>query len=153
LLRADLAHPFDSFILQKGAQFLRRATQQPAFAAFIQSESEPGLTVQTDAQFAEWVKGDVRTEYHPVVSAPFNPLLIRAVKPSADDDPGGDTQGTASMLPRSQNGVVDPNLLVYGTSNVRLVDLSVLPLHLSTHPQSVAYAIAEAAAPIILAAN
>ncbi len=57
------------------------------------------------------------------------------------------------MLPRSQNGVVDPQLKVYGTSNVRVVDLSVLPLHLSTHPQSVAYAIAEAAAPLILAAN
>ena len=64
----DLAHPFDSFILQKGAQFMRRATQQPAFAAFIQSESEPGPAVQTDAQFADWVKGDVRTEYHPIVS-------------------------------------------------------------------------------------
>ena len=57
------------------------------------------------------------------------------------------------MLPRSQNGVVDPNLLVYGTNNVRVVDLSVVPIHLSTHPQSVAYAIAEKAAEIILAAK
>jgi len=57
------------------------------------------------------------------------------------------------MMARNQRGVVDANLLVYGTSNVRVVDLSVLPIHLSTHPQTVAYAIAEAAAPIILATN
>jgi len=57
------------------------------------------------------------------------------------------------MMARNQRGVVDANLLVYGTSNVRVVDLSVLPVHLSTHPQTVAYAIAEAAAPIILATN
>jgi choline dehydrogenase-like flavoprotein len=61
-------------------------------------------------------------------------------------------QGTASMLPREEGGVVDPALLVYGTSNVRVVDLSVMPIHLSTHPQSVAYAIAEKAAEIILKA-
>lgn len=39
------------------------------------------------------------------------------------------------MLPRELGGVVDPTLKVYGTSNVRVVDLSILPLHVTVHPQ------------------
>ena len=39
------------------------------------------------------------------------------------------------MLPRELGGVVDSKLRVYGTKNIRVVDLSVLPLQLSVHPQ------------------
>ena len=46
-----------------------------------------------------------------------------------------DTTGTLSMVPRSSNGVVDPELLVYGTENVRVVDLSIMPLHIAAHTQ------------------
>ena len=46
-----------------------------------------------------------------------------------------DTCGTASMLPRDLGGVVDSELKVYGTQNLRIMDLSVLPLHISAHPQ------------------
>lgn len=51
--------------------------------------------------------------------------------------------GTASMTPRSNGGVVDSNLLVYGTSNLRIVDCSVIPLQLSSNIQTLAYAIGE----------
>ncbi|KAF8876180.1 GMC oxidoreductase [Infundibulicybe gibba] len=57
--------------------------------------------------------------------------------------------GTASMLPRADGGVVDSNLIVYGTKNLRVVDASILPLHMSCHPQSTIYALAEKAADII----
>lgn len=40
------------------------------------------------------------------------------------------------MLPREKNGVVDANLCVYGTKNVRIADLSVVPLHVASHTQS-----------------
>lgn len=54
------------------------------------------------------------------------------------------------MLPREQGGVVDSNLLVYGTSNLRIVDASIMPLHIATHPTSALYGIAERVAEMIL---
>ena len=56
----------------------------------------------SDAALAEYIKNTCSCVYHPV--------------------------GTASMLPREDGGVVDHNLKVYGTANVRVVDASILPL-------------------------
>jgi len=42
--------------------------------------------------------------------------------------------GGNAMLPRNVGGVVDPQLLVYGTTNVRIVDGSVFPYQPSAHP-------------------
>lgn len=39
------------------------------------------------------------------------------------------------MLPQESGGVVDHKLIVYGTTNLRVVDLSTLPLHIAAHPQ------------------
>ncbi|GAA5883723.1 hypothetical protein JCM16303_004791 [Sporobolomyces ruberrimus] len=121
---AYLQSPLDLFLLAKSAQFIRKVASQPALAQYIESEAEPGLDVQTDAQFEAWIRSVVRTEYHPV--------------------------GTAAMLPRKDNGVVDPWLSVYGTRNVRVVDMSIAPIHVASHTQSLAYAIAEKAAAIML---
>lgn len=46
-----------------------------------------------------------------------------------------DTAGTLSMLPRNKNGVVDAGLRVHGTRNIRVVDLSIVPLHVAAHTQ------------------
>lgn len=40
------------------------------------------------------------------------------------------------MLPRAKGGVVDPTFKVYGTTNLRVVDLGVIPLQLACHTQS-----------------
>ncbi|KAF8876241.1 hypothetical protein BD779DRAFT_1560887, partial [Infundibulicybe gibba] len=45
------------------------------------------------------------------------------------------------MLPRADGGVVDSNLVVYGTKNLRVVDASVIPMHLSCHPHGTIYAL------------
>jgi choline dehydrogenase len=53
------------------------------------------------------------------------------------------------MMDRALGGVVDPQLKVYGTANVRIVDASVLPMQVSGHLTSTLYAVAERAADII----
>ena len=47
------------------------------------------------------------------------------------------------MLPRDNGGVVDARFRVYGTRNIRVIDLSVLSMHTAVHPQATVYAIAE----------
>lgn len=57
--------------------------------------------------------------------------------------------GSAAMMARELGGVVDSELKVYGTENVRVVDASILPLQLSGHLTSTLYAVAERASDII----
>jgi choline dehydrogenase-like flavoprotein len=54
--------------------------------------------------------------------------------------------GTCAMLPRDMGGVVDNSFKVYGTSNVRVVDLSVIPLQVAGHSTALLYGVAEWAA-------
>jgi choline dehydrogenase-like flavoprotein len=53
------------------------------------------------------------------------------------------------MMPRELGGAVDSSLKVYGTSNVRVVDASVMPFQVSGHLTSTIYAIAEKASDMI----
>ncbi|KAH6986652.1 hypothetical protein EDB80DRAFT_590349 [Ilyonectria destructans] len=57
--------------------------------------------------------------------------------------------GTCSMMPRSAGGVVDHRLRVYGVQRLRVVDASVMPLHVRGNIASSVYAIAERAADMI----
>ena len=51
--------------------------------------------------------------------------------------------GTCAMMPHDLGGVVDADLLVYGTDNVRVVDTSIFPLVPTAHLSAVVYAVAE----------
>jgi choline dehydrogenase len=53
------------------------------------------------------------------------------------------------MMSKGFGGVVDPELRVYGTRNVRVVDGSILPMKISGHPTATLYAVAERAADIL----
>ncbi|KAA1477085.1 GMC oxidoreductase [Dentipellis sp. KUC8613] len=86
-------------------------------------EVNPGPEVQSDEELKKWIKTTAGTTFH--------------------------TAGSCSMLPREDNGVVDNRLKVYGTANIRVVDLSVLPLHIASHTQAWVYGLAEQAADII----
>lgn len=55
------------------------------------------------------------------------------------------------MMPRDLGGVVDEELRVYGTRNVRVVDASAMPFQVSGHLTSTLYAIAEKASDLIKA--
>ncbi|KAI2623807.1 hypothetical protein GGS21DRAFT_494132 [Xylaria nigripes] len=57
--------------------------------------------------------------------------------------------GTCRMLPRELSGVVDERLIVHGTSNIRVVDASMIPLEPLGNIQTTVYAVAERAADLI----
>jgi choline dehydrogenase-like flavoprotein len=54
--------------------------------------------------------------------------------------------GTCAMLPRDMGGVVDNDFRVYGTGNVRVVDMSMVPVQVAGHSTALIYGIAEWAA-------
>jgi len=54
------------------------------------------------------------------------------------------------MLPLRDGGVVDPELRVYGTRNLRVVNASVIPVLISAHIQTAVYGIAERAADMVV---
>lgn len=56
------------------------------------------------------------------------------------------------MMSRELGGVVDSDLKVYGTANVRVIDGSVIPTQLSGHMSATVYAVAERAAEILVKA-
>ncbi|KAI0141662.1 hypothetical protein GGR57DRAFT_509031 [Xylariaceae sp. FL1272] len=57
--------------------------------------------------------------------------------------------GTCRMLPRELGGVIDNRLIVHGTSNIRVVDASMIPLEPLGNIQTTVYAVAERAADFI----
>lgn len=57
--------------------------------------------------------------------------------------------GTTAMLPREKAGVVSPELVVYGTRNLRVVDAGIFPLVSRGNIMSLVYAVAEKAADVI----
>ncbi|RPD56267.1 GMC oxidoreductase [Lentinus tigrinus ALCF2SS1-7] len=104
-------------------KFCRKVAQTEPFKSVLGREVNPGPDVKTDEDISLWLKKYLTTVHH--------------------------TASTCSMLPRDKGGVVDPELKVYGTQKLRVVDLSVVPLIPSAHTQSIVYAIAEQAADII----
>lgn len=107
-----------------GSQFARRVAQTEPLASAWVAEVDPGEAVQTDEQWEAFARANLLSFYHPA--------------------------GTCAMLPRGDGGVVDASLTVYGTANLRVVDNSIMPVLLSAHIQTAAYAIAEVAAEIII---
>ncbi|KAK7683857.1 hypothetical protein QCA50_013235 [Cerrena zonata] len=119
---------FDLKVLVGIAKWVRSTwIQTTPFQNIVASLNFPGSEVQTDDQWITFVKNNIQSQSH--------------------------TTGTCSMLPKSDGGVVDPTLKVYGTSNVRVVDLSVMPQQFSGHPQALTYMIGEKGADLIKAAN
>ncbi|KAL9034668.1 MAG: hypothetical protein Q9180_005275 [Flavoplaca navasiana] len=57
--------------------------------------------------------------------------------------------GTCAMMPKDLGGVLDEQLIVYGTTNLRVMDASIFPLEPRGNLQSSVYAVAERASDII----
>ena len=120
-----LSNAYDQQALIEAGKFARRiANSEPIKSAWT-VETEPSEAVQTDEQWLAFARKAMGSFYHPC--------------------------GTCAMLPRSKGGVVDSNLRVYGTTNLRVVDNSIIPVIPSAHIQTAAYGIAEVAAAKIIA--
>lgn len=85
----------DLDFLVQGIKLARRLASEHPFSAYIVQELYPGLNVQTDMQLKEYARRFGGMSFNPV--------------------------GTAAMAPREYMGVVSPDLLVYGTINLRVV--------------------------------
>ncbi|PPR03689.1 hypothetical protein CVT24_007410 [Panaeolus cyanescens] len=79
----------------------------------------------SDEDWKKWIQDNFNTVSHPV--------------------------GTASMMRRNLGGVVDAQLKVYDTTNVRVVDASMMPTQISAHLSATLYGVAEKAADLIKA--
>ncbi|KAF5336812.1 hypothetical protein D9758_015847 [Tetrapyrgos nigripes] len=120
-------HDIETKNFVEAAKFLRKLAQTAPLSDILQVEHNPGPEVQDQKDLEDWAKKGSITVFH--------------------------TIGSCSMLPREKNGVVDAHLKVYGTKNVRIADLSIVPLHIAAHTQSTAYVIGERAADIIREAS
>ncbi|KAF9450803.1 GMC oxidoreductase [Macrolepiota fuliginosa MF-IS2] len=58
--------------------------------------------------------------------------------------------GTAAMMKKEDGGVVDERLKVHGVDGLRVADVSILPMEISSHTVSAAYAIGEMASEILI---
>ncbi|SNX86062.1 related to Glucose oxidase [Melanopsichium pennsylvanicum] len=118
-----LQHQSDVELMRSGFQLARKIGSTAPLNTVLSAETAPGAAVSSDADWDKYIAQTVQTEYHP--------------------------SSTCSMLDEQDGGVVDNELRVYGTSNVRVVDASVIPISLSSHLMSAVYAVAEVGADLI----
>ncbi|KAJ7493931.1 alcohol oxidase [Mycena latifolia] len=114
----------DLKMLVEMIKFNRRLVQQEPLCSILSGvEVNPGPEYGKDEEIAEWLKTQFTSIWH--------------------------TVGSCSMLPLEDGGVVDTQLKVYKTTNIRVVDISIIPLHIGAHTQATAYALGELGADII----
>ena len=121
-----LSHPLDLELLARHVQYLERLARSPPLSDYIKpngKRNHPTAHVEDLNAAKDYARTTVLSNYHPA--------------------------GTCAMLPRNEGGVVNNRLIVYGTSNVRVVDASIMPLIPRSNLQSTVYAVAERAADII----
>ncbi|KAF7335241.1 Choline dehydrogenase [Mycena sanguinolenta] len=121
-----LSISYDADIMRAAFKYVRQIMATAPMSDAISGETLPGSGTTADVDIDYYIAHNSGTEYHPT--------------------------GTNSMLPLSMGGVVNTSLVVYGTTNVRVVDVSIVPLSVSAHTMATAYGVAERAADLIKAA-
>ncbi|KEY73446.1 hypothetical protein S7711_06862 [Stachybotrys chartarum IBT 7711] len=137
----DLA--MSTWLYKKTREIVRRldvyrgevAMLHPPFAATsaaaIKRRSEPlpndvediQYTAEDDRILGEWVRNALSQNWHGI--------------------------GTCKMAPRHERGVIDHNLDVYGAKNLKVVDLSVVPVNQAANTANLAFTIGEKGGSII----
>ncbi|KAG8742275.1 hypothetical protein FRC11_014434 [Ceratobasidium sp. 423] len=118
-------HPFSrgNITLIYSVKFAQKLSKTEPLASMVLTRQDPAPEVTTEATIADYVKTNVVSIHHPI--------------------------GSVTLAPKELGGVVDINLKVYGTANVRVADASIIPLHIGTHISRTVYGIGEKAAKII----
>lgn len=114
-----LSNPLDAAIMADIIRYTRRYyMENPAFAQYGPVEVAPGDYVNSEEDLAMYLSDTLSpSEYHP--------------------------SGTCAMMLRELGGVVDFDLKVYGTTNVRVVDASIFPTLPGANTCQTVYAVAE----------
>jgi choline dehydrogenase-like flavoprotein len=117
--------PIDSKLFGTFLRFVRKLMNLEPLksTAAVTGQYIPNSDLQTDEELGMWAETHAQTAWHASCSC--------------------------AMLPESYNGVVDTQLKVYGTQNVRIADISVMPIQVASHMQAIAYAIGCIAAEIV----
>ncbi len=107
-----------------GIRLIRRALNRPEMAPFLETETLPGVNMQSDDELLDFAYRNGSTTYH----------LI----------------GTARMGPATDPmAVVDDRLLVHGMTGLRVVDASIMPSMTSANTYATTLMIAEKASDFI----
>jgi choline dehydrogenase-like flavoprotein len=124
---AYFSHPADLEIMARHVQGFNKLREAKALDPFFKKDGQrnhPDAYKVADLEEAKkYILDTATTTFHPC--------------------------GTAALLPRGKKGVVDPELKVYGTEGLRIVDSSIIPLIPRGNIQSTVYAVAERASDII----
>ena len=121
-----LSHPLDLELYARHMLRLEEIVRTEPLAGFLKPNGRRNVenAFMTDLAAAKrYLKETVASYWHPV--------------------------GTCAMMSRELGGVVDGQLIVHGTTNLRVVDASVFPLIPRGNIQSSVYAVAERAADLI----
>lgn len=121
------AEGYDRWILLGGLRFARRLIQTSALAPYLKQEIVPGLDINSDAEFFDYMTQSCETVYHPC--------------------------GTCVMGDVSQPGaVVAPDLKVKGIQGLRIADASVFPDMVTVNICNTVMMVAERAVDLLAAA-
>lgn len=110
------SNPIDLRILQAAMDFNDRLLYTNSLSQMNPTQLYPPSEANEE-QILQYIHTRWQTEYHP--------------------------GGTNAMMPRELGGVVNPELLVYGTRNLRVIDSSIMPMLPAAHLQAVVYGVAE----------
>lgn len=108
----------------QGSKLIRNLMQSPALKAITNSELKPGLSVNDDVSMLQFFRENSGSIYH--------------------------LCGTCVMGPEQKSAVVDDQLKVHGTKNLRVVDASIFPNITSGNINAPVMMVAEKGAEMIL---
>ncbi|KAH9475796.1 Pyranose dehydrogenase 1 [Psilocybe cubensis] len=119
-----LGTDFDLAVMREAVRAAIRFVSAPAWSNYIITPIGGLEDIDTDDKLNAYIQAGTTTIFHPF--------------------------GSASMSPKgASHGVVDPDLLVKGTSGLRIIDASVVPIVPAAHPQFHVYMFGERGSDLI----